>query len=162
MEKLLTFFCDVIMMTSMKWCHIWFFKFNFVIIGLKTHNLSKSCNFRPPTSNFKGCWGRRVLTLGKFVTKTIHFRQVVKPWFNFRCRSALNVLKKDVKCHVRAKQSTCRGGPAWRDHKQDRSVLEWYDRATWEKNKYISFLFISYTYYIIEEEYIHTYRLQVI
>jgi len=41
----MTFFGDVIMTTSLKWCHN-FFKFNFTLISLKNHNLAKSRNFK--------------------------------------------------------------------------------------------------------------------
>jgi len=41
---------DVAVMTSLKWRHSWFLKFDFVMISLKNQNLVKSCNFRLPIS----------------------------------------------------------------------------------------------------------------
>jgi len=43
-----TYFNEEIMVTSLKWRHNWFLKFDFVIICMKKHNLVKSRNFRSP------------------------------------------------------------------------------------------------------------------
>jgi len=54
--SLVTFFGDVIMMTSLKWRQNWFVKDRFCHnqFEKKTHNLAKSRNFRLPTSKTKG------------------------------------------------------------------------------------------------------------
>jgi len=45
---LVTFFGDVMVMTSLKWRYNCILEFDFVIISLKNHNLAKSRNFRSP------------------------------------------------------------------------------------------------------------------
>jgi len=65
--NLVTFFGDVITMTSLKWRQNWFFKFDFVIINLKNHNFVKSRNFKSPKSKIKECWGRRAHSAWRFL-----------------------------------------------------------------------------------------------
>jgi len=45
---LVMLFGDVMVMTSLKLCHNYFLKFNFVIISLKKQNLAKLRKFRSP------------------------------------------------------------------------------------------------------------------
>jgi len=56
---LVTFFGDIMAMTSLKFVKTDFLKFDFVIISLKKQNLATSLNFRSPKSKIKWGWGRR-------------------------------------------------------------------------------------------------------
>jgi len=77
---LVTFFGGVIVMTSLKWRHNWYFRFDFVIISLKKQNLAISRNFRLPISKVKWRWGRKALErlaiFEFFFTKIMHFRRI--------------------------------------------------------------------------------------
>jgi len=54
-KKIVTFIRDVITMTSLKRRHNqMFLQFGFVLISLKNHNLTKSCNSRHQNRRLKG------------------------------------------------------------------------------------------------------------
>jgi len=64
--RLVTFFSDVVTMTSLKLRHSRFLNYDCVIISLKNHNLAKSRNSKSPKSKIKGRLGRRSPALGDF------------------------------------------------------------------------------------------------
>jgi len=65
LEKIVTFFGDVMVITSQNDV-ITFLKFDFVIINLKYQNLAKSRNFKTPILKVKGRWVGEPLALGDF------------------------------------------------------------------------------------------------
>jgi len=89
---LMTFFGDIMAMTSLKWRHNWFFKFDFVIISLKKQTLPCHVTSGHQTQRLRSVVGGEPPTFGdfwKFVTKIMHFRHIsakiqLKTWNKFR------------------------------------------------------------------------------
>jgi len=64
---MVTFFGDIMGITSLKCRHNWFFKVRIRHIQLKKHNLAKLRNFSSPKLKIKGRWVRRAPSAWRFL-----------------------------------------------------------------------------------------------